>query len=266
MTDRTIDRIRYHYEVEKELALRLMNASREERLSGLYTDVYDELFMRVPDHPQLTKKVSKDHRDAEVDRQVRRLKRWLSPTTSFLEIGAGDCALSFRVSGLVKKVYALDVSEVVTKTDSVPNNFQLIISDGVKVPVKNIDVAYSNQLMEHIHPDDAEEQLRNIYDALSPNGVYVCITPNRLDGPHDVSKFFDKVSTGFHLKEYTLRELNSLFGIFRKVKYMPVRMVELPIWVATIVESAMACLPYSLRKKVMSVRGMGSLIVIVGYK
>ena len=41
--------------------------------------------------------------------------------------------------------------------------------------------------------------------------MYVCITPNRVSGPHDISKYFDDVATGFHLKEYTFRELRRLF-------------------------------------------------------
>jgi hypothetical protein len=31
--------------------------------------------------------------------------------------------------------------------------------------------------MEHLHPEDAFEQLRNIIRALAPGGRYVCITP-----------------------------------------------------------------------------------------
>ena len=61
-------------------------------------------------------------------------------------------------------------------------NFELIISDGISIPVPagSIDFAYSNQLMEHLHPDDAESQLENVFTALRPGGAYLCITPNRL--------------------------------------------------------------------------------------
>jgi hypothetical protein len=65
--------------------------------------------------------------------------------------------------------------------------------------------------MEHLHPDDALEQLDNIYASLAPSGVYLCRTPNRLNGPHDISKYFDPVATGFHLREYTVSELRQLF-------------------------------------------------------
>ena len=52
-SQRTPEQLRHHYEVERELADRLRSASREER-KQLYAGVYDELFRRVPDHPQLT--------------------------------------------------------------------------------------------------------------------------------------------------------------------------------------------------------------------
>lgn len=80
-------------------------------------------------------------------------------------------------------------------------------------------MAYSNQLMEHLHPDDAVEQLRNIHHVLRPGGVYICITPNKLCGPHDVSRGFDEKPTGFHLKEYDNRDLTRLFrqAGFRRV-------------------------------------------------
>ena len=81
-------------------------------------------------------------------------------------------------------------------------------------------LAYSFQVMEHIHPDDALEQLRNLFAALAPGGSFFCVTPNRLNGPHDVSKFFDLEARGFHLKEYTITELEALFREvgFRKVE------------------------------------------------
>jgi SAM-dependent methyltransferase len=79
------------------------------------------------------------------------------------------------------------------------------------VDAQSVDVAYSNQVMEHLHPDDALEQLAHIHRSLAPGGVYVCITPNRLTGPHDISMYFDERATGFHLKEYTFGDLRRLF-------------------------------------------------------
>ncbi len=212
--------VRQHYEVEKELADRLRHATREQRRS-LYGSVYNELYQRVPHHPQLTRKSSPELTRAALGPQLRILRPYLSPETTLLEIGPGDCSLSMAIAGQVRQVYGLDVSEEITHRLSLPSNFKLILSDGTSVPLPpdSVDVAFSNQLMEHLHPDDALEQLKGIWRALRPGGVYICITPNRLNGPHDISQYFDSVATGFHLKEYTVAELSRLFRQvgFRKV-------------------------------------------------
>ena len=131
----------------------------------------------------------------------------------FLELGAGDCSLSAAVAPAARKVYAVEVSEDMTGYLDLPGNVEVVIPDGTSVPVPagTVDVAYSNSLMEHLHPDDAEEQLANVFEALAPGGAYLCVTQDGLSGPHDVSSHFDRVATGFHLREYTVHELAALF-------------------------------------------------------
>ena len=153
---RTPEQLKEHYIIEKELASRLRSASREER-RHLYTALYDELFRRVPHHPQLTQKADPQTQAEAVSAQLALLSRFLKPDSTFLEVGPGDCRLAFEVAKRVRKVIAVDVSEEITRTSERPDNFELIISDGssIPVPVESVDVAYSNQLMEHLHPDDA---------------------------------------------------------------------------------------------------------------
>jgi SAM-dependent methyltransferase len=265
--------LRQHYEVEKELADRLRHATREQRRS-LYGLVYDELYERVPQHPQLTRKASPELSRAGLVPQLRLLRRYLRPETVVLEIGPGDCALSFALAEQVRQVYGLDVSETITQRVSLPSNFKLILSDGTSVPLppESVDVAYSNQLMEHLHPDDALEQLEGIWRALRPGGVYICITPNGLSGPHDISAHFDSVATGFHLKEYTVAELSQLFrkvGL-RKVQALLGRQgVCIPAPVAPVVagEAILGLLPPGPRRTLGRTVGRAFLgIRLVGTK
>jgi len=209
--DRTLERLVAHYQVETELADRLRNANQEQR-RGLYSTVYDELFRRVPDHPQLKQKLAGQSR-AEVGSLRKLLCRYLRPHQTFLEIGAGDCALASEIAPLVTKVYAVDVSAEIVRNVELPSNIELLLSDGCTIPcpTNGVDVAFSNQVMEHLHPDDAMQQLRDVYNVLKPGGLYICLTPNRLSGPHDISVYFDDNATGFHLKEYTLGELATFF-------------------------------------------------------
>lgn len=84
-----------------------------------------------------------------------------------------------EIAKRVKRVYALDVSNELTENVVLPKNAELIMSDGVSIPVpgNSVDVAFSDQLMEHLHPDDAVEQLGNIYDALAPGARMFVLLP-----------------------------------------------------------------------------------------
>jgi predicted SAM-dependent methyltransferase len=119
----------------------------------------------------------------------------------------------------------------------------------------SIDVAYSNQVMEHLHPDDAEVQIRGIYNALKPGGAYICITPHQFMGPFDISKYFDDVATGLHLKEYTNNELCRLFknAGFSKVyalRHISRLYFNMPIYPVLMLECLIGSLPKSLRWRV----------------
>ncbi len=235
--------------IERELAARLRTADRDERRRS-YSVLYDELFRRVSDHPLLTRKADAESLRIGVAERLRLLGPYLRSDANYLEIGPGDCTLAIAVACRVKNVYAVDVSEEIAAGVHLPKNTILVISDGSSIPVLegSIDVAYSDQLMEHLHPDDAAEQLRNIYRALAPGGVYICITPNRLSGPHDVSRHFDEVATGFHLKEYTVRELSEIFRAtgFRRLRVLAGARgfhVSCPTILIEFVESLLANLP-----------------------
>ena len=257
MARRAGARIRHHYLVERELADRLRRAPACERLA-LYRQVYDELFRRVPDHPQLVGRgdpAALERRRRSVQWHLALLRPALGPRTIFMELGAGDCALSLRVAEQVARVYAVEVSHEVAGGAAAPN-LELVLSDGVslQVPEGSVDVAFSDQLMEHLHPEDAAAQLAGIHRALANGGRYFCITPNRLYGPRDISAHYDEVATGLHLKEYCARELRALLlrAGFRKVRfYCGARgaYARMPFAILRAVESCLEVLPYRLRRR-----------------
>ena len=226
----------------------------------MYASLYDELYQRIPDHPQLSSKESPFGRHLATAREFGRIKRFLKAHTVFLEVGPGDCALSFKAAGIVQQVYAIDVSAEITRRASPPENFQLVLSDGCTIPVPSggIDVAYSNQLMEHLHPDDASQQLQNIFKALTHGGIYICLTPNRLSGPHDISKYFDPIATGFHLKEYTTTDLSKLFRCtgFSRVGVLlgaGGAFMVLPVLPFSLLEGILTRLPSPLQRRISTI-------------
>jgi len=266
---RSAERIREHYLLEKELAERLKKAGPQER-PRLYSAVYDELFRRLPDHPLLAQKADPQAAQAAVSERLALLRPYLHAASTFLEIGPGDCSLARAVAAQVRKVYAVEASQEISRVPSdsapaensrhseaaaMPENLQLIVSGSGNVPGADgsVDVAYSDQLLEHLHPDDALTHLQNIYQALAPSGIYICITPNRLSGPHDISRDFDDVATGLHLKEYTAAELAGFFRAagFARMKLLVGargRHLAVPVPIVAAIESFLAALPRSLVK------------------
>nr|RNJ65568.1 MAG: class I SAM-dependent methyltransferase [Leptolyngbya sp. IPPAS B-1204] len=267
--NRTLEQIKQHYELEKGLAHQLKTADKQER-KYLYTALYDQLFEQIPHHPQLARKADVAESQQEVSRKLKLLARYLVPELVFLEIGPGDCCLSLEVARQVKKVYAIDVSNEITKNLNCPDNFDLIIFDGytIPLPANIIDLAYSNQLMEHLHPDDAVDQLYEVYRLLKSGGVYICITPNRLSGPHDVSKYFDETASGFHLKEYTCTELADLFSVvgFSKItSYIGGKglYMKFPLALIQWVERFLSSLSFSVRSKIARTMFFRALLGVI---
>lgn len=272
---RTIGQITEHYRIERELADRLRVSSKAER-GKLYGEVYDELFQRVPHHRQLVKKEGDDDRIIAINRQLDLLRRFLSPQVTYVEIGAGDCRLAKSVASHVKQSYAIDVSAEISSGEVNPPNFDLIISDGTSIPVpdNSADVIFSNQLMEHLHPEDAREQLANLYSALGAGGVYICITPHRFSGPHDISRHFDDVATGLHLKEYTWNELRAMFlkaGFSRLAGMvrMPWGYVTIPVIIGMSLETLASPFAPSIRRRICQEQGLRAVltrIILIGWK
>lgn len=254
MASRSMDRVFEHYTIERELADRLRAAAPDQR-ARVYGEVYDELFRSIPDHPQLS--IDAAERKREVLRKLKFVSRFLNKDSCLMEIGAGDCAFSINASPLIRRGIVVDVSQVIVSAAAEVVNLEIVISDGVSLPVKpkSVDVAYSDQLMEHLHPDDAQAQLVNVAKAVRPGGVYVCITPNRISGPHDVSRGFDNIATGLHLREYDGREIRKMFldvG-FRKVMFYAGgrgHYIRMPVSAVLLIEAVFEHLPRAVRNRI----------------
>ena len=129
----------------------------------------------------------------------------------------------------------------------------MILTDGLSLPVPAgaATLAYSNQVFEHLHPDDGLDHLRQVYQVLEVGGRYVCITPNRLTGPHDISMYFDDVASGFHLREYSATELAGLVRIagFEHVEAWTTRKgisLRLPWLIVRVTETLLRLLPHKV--------------------
>lgn len=129
---RTPEQLYNHYLVERDLADQLRHSTKAQRTT-LYSEVYNDLFRRLPDHPQLTRVTSAERMQRVIDGKLRLLSHFLRPDSVFLEIGAGDCRLPLAAANRVRKVYAMDVSYEVNKGINPPFNFELLLSNGTDI-------------------------------------------------------------------------------------------------------------------------------------
>lgn len=208
---RTPERIRHHFEVERELALQMRKSTRKER-TELFKTLYTQLFERVPDHPRLTRRETPESSRRKVESQLRLLRPFLHKDTVFLEFAPGDCRLAAAVAKEVQSVVGVDISDQRSAGENFPANLELIVYDGYNLPVPDAtaDVIFSYQFLEHLHPDDVNAHFALARRLLKPGGVYVFDTPHRYSGPHDVSRHFGNTLQCFHFQEWTYREMRKL--------------------------------------------------------
>lgn len=253
---RSADLLRQHYEIEKELANRLRRSSKQER-THLYSEVYDEFFAKLTHLPQNAENTAARSRQVSLEAQA--LELFLTKDSVFLEIGAGDCALAVHLADKVHRSYAIEASVQATKNLQSQEDFELILTDSLSLPFADasIDVAYSCHFLEHLHPDDAYEHAAEVRRVLRSGGVYLCVTPNRLWGPHDISRYFDDTPTGFHLREYTHADLSQLFlrADFASTKVL-CGVGQTPRvssgWRYALAERVLDLFPIALRRQVMA--------------
>lgn len=208
---RTYESLLHHFEIERAIAKRLKAADREER-KRIYSTMYDQLFAQVPDHPRLTRRADASLTDRINRTKTKLLQPFLRADAAFLEFGSGDCRFSFEMAKRFREVHAVDIADQIGADVKRPDNFTLTVYDGyeLNLPDSSIDIAFSDQLIEHLHPEDTAQHFELVRRLLKPGGVYLFRTPHRLTGPHDVSRYFAEEAKCFHLKEWTYSELSVL--------------------------------------------------------
>jgi SAM-dependent methyltransferase len=254
---RSEEELRRQFQVERELAQRLLSAPREARRS-LYSAVYDEFLQRVPQQPLAQQKADPAAQGHLVALQAQLLEPFLTPTTTFLEVGSGDSCLAVSLAARVREVIAVEASEAMAQGLQPPENFRLVVADAPPygIPAASVDLAFSCHFIEHVHPEDALEHAAEVHRLLVPGGHYVVVTPNRLLGPHDISKYFARRAQGLHLKEYTHTDLAVLLrrAGFQRVEVLkgigqpPVRV---PLAQYRLAEATTGALPAGVRHRVL---------------
>ena len=207
-----------HYELEKELANRIRSCRPEDR-KRVTSDAYKTLYEQIPWH--ISRNKSSAEIEFELDYNMSYLAPMVKPGHKILELGCGSGRTINRLGMSVAEAVGIDTTLAKSET-RLHQNVTLIEDDvsAINLPGRTFDFIYSIHLIEHLHPDELPRHIQSIYDHLNPGGRTFILTPHAITGPHDISKYFDDVATGFHLKEYTYRELNSLL---RRIGFTDIR-------------------------------------------
>lgn len=198
-----------HWDLERALTAELKGSNEEDRWE-VFERCYSTLYAELPWLNELT-----DGEDASVD-PGQLFGEWVEligpPPQDVFEVGSGKGNL---ISFLAAAGYRCKGTEITRQRGESLVRVRGVAwgtTDGVHLDrfeePASFDVVVSDQVIEHLHPDDLVTHLTGARAILRPGGRYIFSTPHRHLGPMDVSRVFglDRPE-GMHLKEYTHSEM-----------------------------------------------------------
>lgn len=265
--------------LEFEYAKRLRECPVQER-KALYIEAYSavsELAVErfKSDRPE-------DRTAGTSKKTVALISKFVNKNDHVLEVGSGRGYTSFMLSPCVESMVGIEVS-----TSGIMESRTISSQMGLKnVEFKQIsatellenfepgsfNICTCIDVLEHLHPEDAKDHLYQAFKILKPGGIYFIQMPNRLTGPHDITKTEfpnAKVALGFHLNESTYKEVVCLmkaigFEKFRiviwlkTIPWLPKRPTNLFYQVGTTAEFIFKVLPtflhFSLLEEALAIR------------
>jgi len=190
-------------EVELSFHSRVLTEEDSERRRGLYRELYAAV------HPLL----ASDRSDSTYFERMAKLFASELRNKSVLDLGCGDGSLLRAIAkhGSPAALTGIDIHPFGQVSDGF---ITFTHGDVIRFTVSRpVDVAISSQVVEHLAPADLNEHVRSVRNSLVENGTFIVLTPNRLWGPHDITRVYDFTSSnrvaaqGSHLNELTYREL-----------------------------------------------------------
>lgn len=136
---------------------------------------------------------------------------------SILDVGCGEGHFLVSVSRLLDhgELLGLDIS-IPSQTQAALEAFgiRFVSADIIRFSLdRQFDVAFSDQVIEHIAPADLPDHLASVHHALKPGGLLIINMPHRCFGPCDVTRIVDFTYTGrtpacgTHLNESSYAEM-----------------------------------------------------------
>ena len=208
----TEDMILHHWTLEKKLTDELKKSTPESRWD-VFEKAYTKLYHELPWLNEYTDTENQITAEKEYKKWVRAIGK--KPKLIY-EIGTGKGKMIQYLDSIGYSCKGTEITkERGEKFLSGSKTVQLGNTDGIHLDQfeekNSYDIVLSNQVIEHLHPDDKLAHFKGVKAILKEGGYYIFSTPHLLTGPHDVSRVFEKeVAEGMHLKEYSFSELTTI--------------------------------------------------------
>jgi len=215
------------FQLERILRKRILRSSKQDR-AAIVDQAYNELFARFPNHSRLL-------RTQEEARRKGRLGSGLiiplsKRGSNVLEVGCGRGDVLMALAGKGRICTGIEISrDMLQLCDKLGVTVVQGVADCLDFPSGSFDVVFSQEVLEHLHPEDVPGHFAEAFRVLRPNGILAVETPNRRTGPQDISRGFTRVAEGLHLKEWTIWELIQLF---QEAGFVKIRGLLAPQFVA----------------------------------
>lgn len=196
------------FEIEKIFHKKILQETSFDKRKEMYREVYNTVHS-IYGKAILDPQKGKNPKDEFVQLFKKELKG-----KSVLDVGCGVGYLLASISNQLKhqKLVGLDVS--IPPLAKQHPEIEFISGDIIEFNLGHqFDVVVSDQVLEHIAPIDLAMHLKSVRLSLKAGGIFIVRLPNKLFGPHDVTRIIDFSNTGktkaegTHLNESTYGEI-----------------------------------------------------------
>ncbi|MHB1557207.1 MAG: class I SAM-dependent methyltransferase [Isosphaeraceae bacterium] len=265
-----------HYECEVHYRARILAPGAGEReRPTLFAEAYESLAMILGERRRRTG-ATMGTLGLPGDAAAQISERIGTKPGRVLDVGCGTGVLVQQLIARGHEARGIDVSprlvevgrERINRELGTGPDETLICGDFLRCELGDgdpFDLVYTNDVLEHIHPDEAPAFVRRAFTRLRPGGWLWLVTPNRWTGPGDATILRHPIGTpsrGLHLKEYTLGELHGLIDqagfteigarlwnsgrLRRATRFRPAF-----TWIKRTIEPVLAAVPARVRRRVM---------------
>lgn len=133
---------------------------------------------------------------------------------SIIDFGCGEGHFLMNIHNNIKHKKLLGIDIFIPDSLKKNKSIEFISSSIINFKSNNkYDVAFSDNVLEHLSILDYPNHFNSIYRSLKPGGKLIILMPNRLFGPADITRIIDNSSSGKtsamggHINESTYTEI-----------------------------------------------------------